>query len=171
MANCELASASTLSRPPARPRLEISQRRPAPVASDLRPRRPQRLQERGDGTTAEGLIAIEHDRSSREQCHRRQKAQRRPREPRVHRPSPPPLGLPAVPVTSVSPPTSTMRAPSARSPAVIAAVSSLSSTRLSTALPSARAAITSRRLVKLLRGRRLERACDRAVRDDLEHGP
>ena len=149
MANCELAEASTLSRPPAKAVTRDPKRRPPTVSSDL-----------GTGArraSISGAIGRLRSGSSPSMttvplASSATAARKRsvvPDSPAFST-GPPATGRPEVPVTFVMPPTSSMRAPRALRPEVIAAVSSLSSTRLRALVPSARAAITSRRLVRLL---------------------
>ena len=149
MANCELAEASILtahrqsrdSRSPAAASLpRFARRRP--------PRRAPREADRSDA--GEGALRHRGRRFPWRAAPRPPENARSSPRARHSASVPPATGRPEVPVTSVSPPTSSIRAPNARSATVIAAVSSLASKRLSTLLPSARAAITSRRLVKLL---------------------
>ena len=149
VANCELAEASTLIRPPARPRLEIrsgglpwSLSMSAPAARNASRSGAIGRRRRGSSPSRTTVPFA----SSATAARKRSVVPESPAFTFV----PPATGRPEVPVTSVSPPTSSIRAPRIRSPEVIASVSSLSSRRLSTLLPSAKAAMTSRRLVKLL---------------------
>ena len=149
VANCELADASTWSRPPRRPLpdmrnggLPFSLRTSAPAAPNTSRSCPIGRRRRGSSpsrTTVPSVISASAARNRSVV----------PESP-AFSVLPDATGRPAVPVTSVSPPMSSIPTPKPTSPEIITAVSSLLSNRLSTLLPFARAAITSALLVRLL---------------------
>jgi len=126
-----------------------AQRRPSILAQDFGAGRTQHLKELSDRAPPERLLAIEDHcpfSDQRQRCRNRSVVPESP----AFSVLPDATGRPAVPVTSVSPPMSSIPTPKPTSPEIIAAVSSLLSNRLSTLLPFARAAITSALLVRLL---------------------
>ena len=169
MANCELAEASTRSRPPARPRpVMVSGGRPSAVETSA-PAARSTSRRGADWAPAQGFFTVE-DHASRSSAARRRRGNvaSSPRDGRSVA-SRPPIGRPEVPVTSARSPELSMRAPRPRRPSVIAKVSSLASRRLRRLLPSARAGDQEQAVRQALARGRLQAARDRTGRDQHEH--